>query len=170
MGGGTCCRRARCAVRSRSIPAWAGEPHATNQHRPERPVYPRVGGGTLVRPVLVKVWVGLSPRGRGNPHCSYQSKRGARSIPAWAGEPACHRNSVSGFVVYPRVGGGTMFQYIASVTGEGLSPRGRGNHRPSRSANRFFRSIPAWAGEPVSPWAVRSRRGVYPRVGGGTCL
>ena len=49
----------------------------------------------------------------------------------------------------------------------GLSPRGRGKLRLYRAAHGGARSIPAWAGETLSPhpwWAIEK---VYPRVGGG---
>ena len=31
------------------------------------------------------------------------------------------------------------------------------------------RSIPAWAGEPLTPYSCPFRIWIYPRVGGGTC-
>ena len=107
-----------------SIPAWAGEP---------------TGGVGLVR----------------NLHWS---------IPAWAGEPV---HAGSGYLlepVYPRVGGGTVRllcdRWHSPRVGNsdtGLSPRGRGNPPSSdwRCRKRLlaapYRSIPAWAGEPLRP-------------------
>ena len=50
----------------------------------------------------------------------------------------------------------------------GLSPRGRGNH-PGPIRQRWnSRSIPAWAGEPVTWVSSGISFMVYPRVGGGT--
>ena len=49
-----------------SIPAWAGEPHIRPNLVSSKPVYPRVGGGTLARPCQKICVPGLSPRGRGN--------------------------------------------------------------------------------------------------------
>ena len=50
---------------SRSIPAWAGETNLSTASRLPCGVYPRVGGGNHSVSVLAKVFVGLSPRGRG---------------------------------------------------------------------------------------------------------
>ena len=93
---------------------------------------------------------GLSPRGRGN-------RGGLRiapvlygSIPAWAGEPGRRTLEDPGSRVYPRVGGGTSVP-DASLIGEGLSPRGRGNRIRTIRKARKRRSIPAWAGEPPTP-------------------
>ena len=92
-----------------------------------RRVYPRGCGGTLVPPVSnvrVKVYprgcggtsppadfrcvyVGLSPRVRGNHLILFFEAEEGRSIPAGAGEPAegwYHRSPI---VVYPRGCGGT---------------------------------------------------------------
>ena len=97
----------RALVGRRSIPAWAGEPHPRRVAFAARPVYPRVGGGTQVSPGCDNCYMGLSPRGRGNPAGAGVGRPGARSIPAWAGEPLADRQSENGAGVYPRVGGGT---------------------------------------------------------------
>ena len=54
------------ALRSRSIPAWAGEPLAAPRVAHLAQVYPRVGGGTGILSHSPKSPWGLSPRGRGN--------------------------------------------------------------------------------------------------------
>ena len=50
----------------RSIPAWAGQPAVGDTESAGRRVYPRVGGATLIRALMVSGFQGLSPRGRGN--------------------------------------------------------------------------------------------------------
>ena len=55
------------AVRSRSIPACAGEPRCATGCSPTSTVYPRVCGGTRRTPALARHARGLSPRVRGNP-------------------------------------------------------------------------------------------------------
>ena len=70
------------------------------------------------------------------------------SIPAWAGEPAAAVRGQTAMSVYPRVGGGTVFQ--------------------GRPCDVLGRSIPAWAGEPSQRSRRRPGTRVYPRVGGGT--
>ena len=70
--------------------------------------------------------------------------------------------------VYPRVGGATVPAATISSTIAGLSPRGRGNpHRPQLT-RLWYRSIPAWAGQPLQPADPPSSTQVYPRVGGAT--
>ena len=173
-----------------SIPAWAGEPRKGCAYSIalNHTVYPRVGGGT---PLGLRGWgiyLGLSPRGRGNPKEEQARLNAIRSIPAWAGEPrSCHSDRRSSSV-YPRVGGGTRFTPEFEATGRGLSPRGRGNPI-IRLVTNTPRSIPAWAGEPLlyhgrasgplglsprgrgnpsTPPPPASKPKVYPRVGGGT--
>ncbi len=50
----------------------------------------------------------------------------------------------------------------------GLSPRARGNQRPTRPSPLPAGTIPACTGEPRFPTASRCRRWDYPRVHGGT--
>ena len=132
-------------------PAWAGEPISL-------PPCSFVGGG----------YPGLSPRGRGNPSFLAPTPKPPRSIPAWAGEPISLPPVPSGIPVYPRVGGGTRHFLLRRPSRLGLSPRGRGNPLACLLFLPVSRSIPAWAGEPISLPPVPSGIPVYPRVGGGT--
>ena len=68
------------------------------------------------------------------------------------------------------MGGGTPNITRPARTRAGLSPRGRGNPLGYYPSNTVYRSIPAWAGEPVKCLAFNEKPGVYPRVGGGTAL
>ena len=131
-------------------------------------VYPRVGGGTLLRRLVRALLGGLSPRGRGNRTSS--AARGSQhgSIPAWAGEPLYNRVAVRSQPVYPRVGGGTTLKGLLAILASGLSPRGRGNPAKPPQSGILYRSIPAWAGEPALNLKSPTQSRVYPRVGGGT--
>ena len=178
-----------------SIPAWAGEPGRDDIRLSISPVYPRVGGGTSVASHPRSSSIGLSPRGRGNPATVKLPVAGCGSIPAWAGEPALPSLLPRLFSVYPRVGGGTEVKQLdqwqelgghgkprvyprvgggtATTTVRapellGLSPRGRGNPVTALGHHDSFRSIPAWAGEPLRRWPSETTASVYPRVGGGT--
>ena len=71
----------------RSIPAWAGEPLRHHAQLNPLEVYPRVGGGTVLKLHLPMALQGLSPRGRGNRVAADGWRRLRGSIPAWAGEP-----------------------------------------------------------------------------------
>ena len=151
-----------------SIPACAGEPIAAAQEAGVPEVYPRVCGGTHRQRHFHRRPTGLSPRVRGNHRGAAGTIRGARSIPACAGEPPGDQHGVCRNAVYPRVCGGTAFKAQASTLCEGLSPRVRGNHWHHVFGDANFRSIPACAGEPRR-WSKKCGRvTVYPRVCGGT--
>ena len=49
----------------RSIPAWAGETVFGRTFSRNSGVYPRVGGGNLIKTRIPRILSGLSPRGRG---------------------------------------------------------------------------------------------------------
>ena len=111
---------------------------------------------------------GPSPRGRGNLVHGLERRVGLRTIPAWAGEPRCAEPRRGSRWDHPRVGGGTGIATTLAVFGGGPSPRGRGNRDALSLAGVHGGTIPAWAGEPVSPPRSRSLAGDHPRVGGGT--
>ena len=90
--------------------------------------YPRVGGGTSSTGDSPLLLMGLSPRGRGNRGPVNDDRHANRSIPAWAGEPKPLTEVNYDHTVYPRVGGGTEAAGTYNAAGQGLSPRGRGNH------------------------------------------
>ena len=152
----------------RSIPACAGEPHYHGFQPCDCAVYPRVCGGTDYYHDLLRAYVGLSPRVRGNPLRQDPSTGRPRSIPACAGEPLYAIFSSSEFRVYPRVCGGTPISRCHTLWMYGLSPRVRGNLILSDSCTFRDRSIPACAGEPRSTHWTQVPCRVYPRVCGGT--
>ena len=90
-GRGNRNRLAASPHRARSIPAWAGEPGLPTIPAAATWVYPRVGGGTDSGTGNHQPRGGLSPRGRGNQRIPHTIGQGARSIPAWAGEPVATR-------------------------------------------------------------------------------
>ena len=131
-------------------------------------VYPRVGGGTAAAGSIANIGNGLSPRGRGNRRSPARFGSRSGSIPAWAGEPHGDGGRPGDRRVYPRVGGGTAAALSIANIGNGLSPRGRGNHLQLQVVAVRDGSIPAWAGEPLALVVVVLLVRVYPRVGGGT--
>ena len=153
---------------SRSIPACAGEPISRLGSSPSATVYPRVCGGTRSCPFVVRDGRGLSPRVRGNPPRWPAARHPHRSIPACAGEPSAKPCRCKRRGVYPRVCGGTCPRCLGRWPGRGLSPRVRGNRLRGRDQPHTLRSIPACAGEPLSPHAPTDCPRVYPRVCGGT--
>ena len=167
-GRGNLIEPAQSLTLRRSIPAWAGEPFARNPQTPRASVYPRVGGGTIYALAASVIFLGLSPRGRGNLANPRRNARHVWSIPAWAGEPGPWQSSSCWPWVYPRVGGGTTSRIEYGDPETGLSPRGRGNRLGVTYSASRRRSIPAWAGEPIRGTWAPQRSPVYPRVGGGT--
>ena len=118
--------------------------------------------------VSVSLVAGLSPRVRGNLSSRGQPVDRRRSIPACAGEPSLLVCCQKGRYVYPRVCGGTHHDVANGDILHGLSPRVRGNPRPSLHVRRGPRSIPACAGEHLSNTYAPAISWVYPRVCGGT--
>ena len=131
-------------------------------------VYPRACGGTHTPRLCRAAISGLSPRVRGNPHAEALQGRDLGSIPARAGEP--HRLAARDCAerVYPRACGGTARLRSEAALMIGLSPRVRGNRRPSGSPGTRAGSIPARAGEPHRVGQQVAHFGVYPRACGGT--
>ena len=156
-------------------------------------VYPRVGGGTCGIGAGLWLGPGLSPRGRGNPARAKARHRDGSAVADGryqeggigdaAGGNAANPHGPEGYpagvLLLDRVGPNPRTSRpSATIPGSspdprpsrspGLSPRGRGNRRGGDEAPGRPRSIPAWAGEPPVRLAMRARRRVYPRVGGGT--
>ena len=73
---------------ARSIPACAGEPILAPPSSNIAKVYPRVCGGTAKGIRERELWLGLSPRVRGNQPLGRDATHAEGSIPACAGEPA----------------------------------------------------------------------------------
>ena len=111
-------------------------------------VYPRVCGGTGHIDHVWYLYMGLSPRVRGNPDAARIVLARHGSIPACAGEPVSTRSSTTTTRIYPRVCGGTGDLMKLRLRWPGLSPRVRGNPYESRRRPCDHR--------------------VYPRVCGGT--
>ena len=151
-----------------TIPACAGEPPAASARRHRGQDYPRVCGGTVVRPRSRSPPRGLSPRVRGNLRPDRPRRRLRGTIPACAGEPPARLTAHPPAEDYPRVCGGTQTLQLRHWQTQGLSPRVRGNLRPDRPRRGLCGTIPACAGEPppLRPGATSSKD--YPRVCGGT--
>ena len=164
-------RRSPSSVsRSRSIPAWAGEPSIFPGKRLRPQVYPRVGGGAESVLEDGVQGDGLSPRGRGSHLGDFPRRPDGGSIPAWAGEPGVRRAGLVPNRVYPRVGGGAKIEGVTPSRSSGLSPRGRGSLGAVDVLDDLVGSIPAWAGEPRSCTRSSGCPRVYPRVGGGALI
>ena len=78
------------------------------RHTPPAGVYPRVCGGTVTPSKFRRMWIGLSPRVRGNLFPCRRAQPLDGSIPACAGEPSPDPVPFNLILVYPRVCGGTF--------------------------------------------------------------
>jgi len=131
-------------------------------------VYPRLRGGTtLIEGAVIGEW-GLSPLARGNRPRWTSAAGSAGSIPACAGEPYTTSAPALRIGVYPRLRGGTRGRHSICTRTTGLSPLARGNLELAAGESSAVGSIPACAGEPWQDLHQRAKRGVYPRLRGGT--
>ena len=140
-------------VGQRSIPAPAGEPTSPSSNDHSRTVYPRTCGGTSLPTRRTPYRSGLSPHLRGNLgagscHCSvtpvYPRTCGGTRVSLSIGQRAR-------FGVYPRTCGGTRIVSPTMPYPIGLSPHLRGNRSDCSTSSEWHRSIPAPAGEPITP-------------------
>ena len=153
---------------SGTIPACAGEPSRSLVGRWRDWDYPRVRGGTSRTAALDCYNSGLSPRARGNRVRPQVEDADPGTIPACAGEPSSSVVRSRWQRDYPRVRGGTRSARSRAVLSSGLSPRARGNRSTSHRAGCGIGTIPACAGEPLSPCRLVAILRDYPRVRGGT--
>ena len=151
-----------------SIPASAGEPSFPQHQTSPATVYPRECGGTSPVRGCMRLYLGLSPRVRGNRRGNAGHGHRPRSIPASAGEPRLSHGDARQRRVYPRECGGTISSGAVNSCFPGLSPRVRGNRSDDAAGAAGHRSIPASAGEPGYEEVLRGVWGVYPRECGGT--
>ncbi len=130
-------------------------------------VYPHVCGGIDGQRPHAAVLHGLSPRVRGNPNYYDNPFFPLGSIPACAGESRQGQAVNLAAQVYPRVCGGIQRERGSNETGNGLSPRVRGNRCVGVGQRAPDGSIPACAGESSVPRRRSHTLRVYPRVCGG---
>ena len=109
-----------------SIPARAGETALEFTLPDINGVYPRTGGGNSDQSGGVLSHVGLSPHGRGKLERIEYRNDCTGSIPARAGETFLVRHPRDRAWVYPRTGGGNIFNLFLCGRDAGLSPHGRG--------------------------------------------
>ncbi len=135
-----------------------------------RKVYPRVCGGNLVKNKIGVYLTGLSPRVRGKQRYGIRRVLDLGSIPACAGETPVPAASTTYRAVYPRVCGGNPPELVEQIIELGLSPRVRGKRVLAYLPKKYYRSIPACAGETLSTPRSFAKFMVYPRVCGGNTI
>ena len=150
------------------IPACAGQPIEHTTRLWPKWAYPRVCGATITCMCMSPSTRGLSPRVRGNPKPCAERHGCGGPIPACAGQPPRADRSPSPNRAYPRVCGATDRSCCSEAVRGGLSPRVRGNRRPSFIGPPGTGPIPACAGQPVVALYARITDKAYPRVCGAT--
>ncbi len=130
----------------RSIPAFAGLTRLVSGVESPATVHPRVRGAHL--------------------QAGVQRRRGARSIPAFAGLTRAGARGVSAAAVHPRVRGAHPLSPRVTTGNCGPSPRSRGSRSGEVPAQRYRRSIPAFAGLTQVVPALLQTEAVHPRVRG----
>ena len=165
-GRGTRGRKAACNPFFRFIPARAGNAPSARRRRIASPVHPRAGGERDLRPRLVELLAGSSPRGRGTLDHLLVEGVGLRFIPARAGNACAPALGEPRSTVHPRAGGERLSQSVRSWPPYGSSPRGRGTPPAQGFGAGDGRFIPARAGNAGLPEPCRSLVAVHPRAGG----
>ena len=152
-----------------TIPACAGEPCSRCRFSRGSGDYPRMRGGTRIRPWLMPSAWGLSPHARGNREVIQQNPASSGTIPACAGEPRGLTLPLDEDGDYPRMRGGTEAKQNIERECKGLSPHAWPNRRHTERSVGRPGTIPACAGEPSTSSAGEARLRDYPRMRGGTC-
>ena len=157
-------------IRTRPIPAHAGEPGTDQRGAGRHRAYPRACGGARAACSMRTIRYGLSPRMRGSRAALPRPDVRIRPIPAHAGEPARTARPISCLGAYPRACGGAPRAQGRQLPCQGLSPRMRGSPLPSPELLGDRGPIPAHAGEPRDFVAGHLAQTAYPRACGGATL
>ena len=126
---GTRPRRAQWCIRSRFIPAGAGNTLCLSASKKRRTVHPRRRGEHLNVPWSNTAIHGSSPQARGTLTKSQELIDIKRFIPAGAGNTAPRTKPESCSSVHPRRRGEHRCEIIAPELSHGSSPQARGTHQ-----------------------------------------
>ncbi len=140
----------RRGKRVRFIPAGAGNTTSLGHLSGWTTVYPRWRGEHFLGSINHVSVHGLSPLARGTLFVPSLLHGLARFIPAGAGNTVNARSKSRYQAVYPRWRGEHYRKYRILLDRIGLSPLARGTHFRGVGLFRFFRFIPAGAGNTCS--------------------
>ena len=133
------------------------------------PVHPRVCGEHPYPGIVHYGYAGSSPRVRGTRMSRAHWGECLRFIPACAGNTGHSQRKEDLSPVHPRVCGEHASTYAQPVRHVGSSPRVRGTLCKSVRLKRFFRFIPACAGNTLLGLGQSFKKPVHPRVCGEHC-
>ena len=155
------------ARRRRFIPACAGNSATAPRWRRAAPVHPRVCGELARARRDQAIHDGSSPRVRGTPRRRSRGRRGARFIPACAGNSRAPPRPSSRGSVHPRVCGELDPPQTRNARAAGSSPRVRGTRHPEASGVPRRAVHPRVCGELLTAHEANVLRfGSSPRVRG----
>ena len=141
-------------MRSRIIPAHAGQTQSHQRNGKEDADHPRACGANHVPQQDARQPRGSSPRMRGKPHCFRCRPYSPRIIPAHAGQTRQTLHIECGLEEHPRACGANAWSPVYGRQDAGSSPRMRGKLHQVQRATHADRIIPAHAGQT----RARSRR------------
>ncbi len=150
----------------RFIPASAGNRGGYFRCNASTPVHPRVCGEQIALQIGKSRKDGSSPRLRGTDRPPDDRSLACRFIPASAGNRDRRGISGGGQPVHPRVCGEQTGATGRRASANGSSPRLRGTGHALGERGRFFRFIPASAGNRDHARAGQDPPAVHPRVCG----
>ena len=150
-------------MRSRFIPAGAGNTAALTEINYALPVYPRWRGEHTCSAIDINCDLGLSPLARGTHLISNLSAVAVRFIPAGAGNTTDSNGALISITVYPRWRGEHHIKEYCRGFEIGLSPLARGTPVHNSQNSRYIRFIPAGAGNTTGRHEIHVQQSVYPR-------
>ncbi len=150
-------------VRSRFIPAGAGNARHFDHDAYDRSVHPRRRGERVMPTGAGKTVCGSSPQARGTRGSPCRCPPPRRFIPAGAGNAMQAILPSVAIAVHPRRRGERQRARKNSYPGHGSSPQARGTHRSSTSLITRPRFIPAGAGNAACGSARAATVSVHPR-------
>ena len=150
----------------RFIPAHAGNTLSDSGRRCKRAVHPRACGEHAITPGSAITITGSSPRMRGTPYQAHRGCLPCRFIPAHAGNTGFDLVVLSQFAVHPRACGEHVARVRYNCQPNGSSPRMRGTRAPHYLDVRYWRFIPAHAGNTAISNPRLATTPVHPRACG----
>ena len=153
----------------RFIPAYAGNARRPLPHWKRTSVHPRIRGERVSCSCTSSRWPGSSPHTRGTLRRRSLAGKGARFIPAYAGNAEIDRIFWQGDAVHPRIRGERGAFLSVVIRGPGSSPHTRGTPAVPASGGNEHRFIPAYAGNARPLPCSHSQLPVHPRIRGERC-
>ncbi len=163
LARGTLVRFRPVVIKSRFIPAGAGNTNRAARIARWRAVYPRWRGEHNRMLPSKRRLFGLSPLARGTHSKARKANLRQRFIPAGAGNTDADHQSGGYQPVYPRWRGEHVVTSSSSFFSLGLSPLARGTLGNLAKVSEGYRFIPAGAGNTSARNAPLSWHTVYPR-------